>query len=182
MAPKSPGTDRVIRVVLTGSECTGKTTLAATLAAHYGVEFVPEYVREYVAQRGAQPDVTDHDPIARGQIALEDEYLSRATDLLIYDTDLLSTMVYGEHYFGAAAPWLMDAVIARLPDLYLLLDVDVPWVADPQRDRGHMRQEMQSLFRSALERVGARWLDVRGTWPRREQISIAAIDELRNNA
>ena len=39
----------MIRVVVTGSECTGKTTLAADLAARLSVPWVPEYARQYVA-------------------------------------------------------------------------------------------------------------------------------------
>jgi hypothetical protein len=54
----------LIRVVLTGSESVGKTTLSAQLAAHYGVACVPEFVREYAAAKGAPLDFRDHGPIA----------------------------------------------------------------------------------------------------------------------
>ena len=43
------------RVVLTGSECTGKTTLTADLARHYHVVWVPEYVRSYAAWKAGAP-------------------------------------------------------------------------------------------------------------------------------
>src|SRR5204862_367765 len=77
----------VFHVVVTGSECTGKSTLARHLAAHYSVEFVPEYVRDFAETVGGRLQFTDHGPIARGQMALEDEYDARASDLLIHDTD-----------------------------------------------------------------------------------------------
>ena len=86
------------RIVLTGSESTGKTTLAAQLAAHYNVEFVPEFVREYAAQKGEPVVMSDHGAIARGQMALENEYAARATSLLFQDADLLSTVAYYTHY------------------------------------------------------------------------------------
>ena len=35
----------MIRVVVTGSECTGKTTLAEELATHYETVRVPEFAR-----------------------------------------------------------------------------------------------------------------------------------------
>jgi nicotinamide riboside kinase len=44
---------RVVRVVLTGSESTGKSTLAVELARHYGAELVPEFVRAFAEQKGA---------------------------------------------------------------------------------------------------------------------------------
>ena len=42
-----PGS-RVIFVVLTGPECTGKSTLAKQLASHYHTVYIPEYAREYI--------------------------------------------------------------------------------------------------------------------------------------
>jgi len=60
----------MLRVVVTGSECTGKTTLAETLAEHYGTVVVPEFVRYYVREKGAAPEYRDVEAIARGQIEL----------------------------------------------------------------------------------------------------------------
>ncbi|HVX38039.1 MAG TPA: ATP-binding protein, partial [Gemmatimonadaceae bacterium] len=90
----------MIRVVLTGSESTGKSTLASRLAEHYGAELVPEFVREYAAQRGGVIEFSDHGPIAKGQMALEDAHIARASHMVVQDTDLLSTVVYCDHYFG----------------------------------------------------------------------------------
>ena len=42
----------MIRVVLTGSESTGKSTLAWRLAKHFGAEYVPEFVRAYAEKKG----------------------------------------------------------------------------------------------------------------------------------
>jgi len=102
----------MIRIVLTGSECTGKTTLAEALALHYRTGLVPEFVRGYAEQRGGIIELSDHAPIARGQIALEDSYIARGGRLLIQDTDLLSTVVYCRHYFGMCEAWIEEAWIA----------------------------------------------------------------------
>lgn len=166
----------MIRVVLTGSESTGKTTLAIRLAAHYGVEYVPEFVREYAARKDGPIEMDDHGPIARGQIALEDEYLARSRRLLIQDTDLLSTVVYCGHYFGRCPPWIVDAARDRRPDLYLLCAIDLPWVADGIRDRGHMREDMQALFRAAVQASGAPLVTIEGDGDARLARAIAEID------
>jgi NadR type nicotinamide-nucleotide adenylyltransferase len=170
------------RVVLTGSESTGKTTLAAALADHYGVEWVPEFVREYAAGKAGALDFADHGPIARGQMAREDEYreraLARGARLLVQDTDLLSTVVYCAHYFGQCPAWIAEAARARRPDLYLLLDIDLAWEPDPQRDRGDRRDEMQALFREAVEASGASYAIVVGTGDERVRAARAAVDRL----
>ena len=169
----------MIRVAVTGSECTGKTTLARLLAEHYRTRWVPEYARQFVREKGAAPVYRDVEAIARGQIALEDSLAAGAPRLLIQDTDLLSTVVYSRHYYGDCPGWVEDAARDRGADLYLLADNDVPWVPDgDQRDRGDQRQEMQALFRRALIERGLRFVDIRGSHDKRSRIAIRAIDEL----
>jgi NadR type nicotinamide-nucleotide adenylyltransferase len=177
----------MIRIVFTGSESTGKSTLAAAVATHYGVEVVPEFVRAFAEQRGGVIEFSDHGPIARGQMALEDEYVARAMRmaaalpaLVIQDTDLLSTVVYCRHYFGSCPEWIEDAARARRPDLYLLCGTDVPWVADGVRDRGHMREEMQELFVAAVAASQAANASISGAADVRLARAIDIIDQLMN--
>jgi nicotinamide riboside kinase len=60
-------------VVLTGPECTGKSTLAGELATRLDASLSLEFARTYVEGRRAAPGAGDVEPIARGQIAVEDE-------------------------------------------------------------------------------------------------------------
>jgi NadR type nicotinamide-nucleotide adenylyltransferase len=166
------------RIVLTGSESTGKSTLAGELARHFRVELVPEFVRSFAEQKNGPIDFTDHGPIARGQMALEDDHIARAGRLLVQDTDLLSTVVYCRHYFGRCPAWIEDAAQARRPDLYLVCQTDVPWVADGIRDRGHMRDAMHEMFERAVTASGALSVDLRGGRQERLARAIAAIDGL----
>jgi len=168
----------MIRVVLTGSESTGKTTLAAELARHYDAALVPEFVRQFAEAKGGVIEFSDHGPIARGQMALEDGQIALGRPVVVQDTDLLSTVVYCKHYFGRAPDWIIDEAAARAPDLYLLCEIDLPWIADGVRDRGHLREEMQQLFRDAAMSSGAPVAFVRGDAPERLERAIDAIDAL----
>lgn len=170
----------MIRVVVTGSECTGKTTLCGALAHHYGVPCVPEYVRRFVRERGSAPEAADVGHIARGQLAIERQIAADASDLLLLDTDLLSTVVYSRHYFGGCPDWIETELSRRPADLYLVAGIDVPWVADGvQRDRGHRREEMQQLFRDALEQRALGFIEVVGSPADRLRRAIAAVGALR---
>jgi NadR type nicotinamide-nucleotide adenylyltransferase len=169
---------RPLRVVVTGSESTGKTTLAGSLAAHYGAPCVPEFSRAY-AESAARPLTRDDvEPIARGQLASEEAASSDENRLVVLDTDVLSTLVYGAHYYGHAPQWIADALRDRPADLYLLCDVDVPWVADPQRDRGDAREEMHALFADAVESTGVPCVLIRGDWEQRFRTAVHAVDAL----
>lgn len=170
------------RVVLIGSESTGKTTLAQRLAGDFGVEWVPEFVRMYAEKKNGPLEFADHGPIARGQIALEDSARERAMHLgapvLIQDTDLLSTVVYSTHYYGQCPHWIGEAAHHRRPDLYLLMDIDIPWTPDPQRDRGDRREEMHDLFRAAVQGSGVPFVLVGGDGESRFHAARRAIESL----
>ncbi len=168
----------IARVVLTGSESTGKTTLAHRLAAHYGTSVSREFVREYALQRGNELGFEDHGPIARGQMAAEDEAVAAARRVAFIDTDLVSTVVYCEHYFGRCPAWIVDAARARAADLYLLMNIDVPWVADPARDRGDRRPEMHALFRDRLAAFQLPFVEISGGWEQRFAAAVREVDRL----
>ena len=165
------------RIVVTGSECTGKSTLAAALATHYGTVWSPEYVREFVAGRKEPVRAEDVEAIAKRQMQVQDALAGRSDRLLIHDTDLLSTAVYSRHYFGDCPAWIEDEVRRREADLYLLAGIDVPWEADgDQRDRGDRRDEMHALFRDALSRRGFSFVELSGPHERRLETAICSID------
>ena len=170
------------RVVVTGSECTGKTTLAGDLARQFGTVCVAEYAREYldrkVATTGLPLDERDVEPIARGQIAAEDRGAATAKGLLVLDTDLVSTTVYARHYYGACPAWIDQAARDRRGDLYLLCDIDVPWVADSVRDRPHHREHIHALFVEAINTLGAPYVLIRGSWAARLTTAVAAVSEV----
>jgi nicotinamide riboside kinase len=169
-----------INVVVTGSECTGKTTLAQRLGAHFDVAVVPEFVRSFADTVGGRLHFSDHGPIARGQMGLADEYGARASGLLVHDTDLISTLIYCRHYFDRCPEWIEAAAMDRKAALYLLCEIDVPWVPDRMRDRGARREEMHGLFVEQLISAGAPWHLMRGSEQVRFDSACQLISSLRS--
>jgi NadR type nicotinamide-nucleotide adenylyltransferase len=171
---------RASRVVVTGSECTGKTTLAARLARRFEVPWSREYARILQEAKPSRLDALDVEPIARGQIALEDRARAEAgAALVVHDTDLVSTQIYARHYYGACPGWVEQAVRERRADLYLLCFPDVPWVADGLlRDSPHLREHIHGRFVLTLRELGARVVDITGPWAEREAVAIRAVERL----
>jgi NadR type nicotinamide-nucleotide adenylyltransferase len=165
----------MIKIVLTGSESTGKTDLAQQLGAYFHAPVAAEFVRIYAAQRDGKIEFEDHWPIARGQMDSEDAAIERAGELVILDTDLVSTLIYCEHYFGRCPAWIAGEARTRAADLYLLLATDVPWLPDGIRDRGDRRDEMHSLFRQKLLEMNLKYIEITGDREQRFKDSVAAI-------
>ena len=169
----------MIRVVVTGSECTGKTTLAEALATHYETTFVPEFARQFVIDKGTAPEYRDVTAIVRGQIVLENKGVHNAPDLLIQDTDLLSTILYSHHYYGYCYRWIEDTFKTRTADLYLLANIDIPWRPDTgQRDRGDRREEMHELFCHALVTHHLTFKEISGSRSKRLETAVFMIDQM----
>ncbi|HEU4994856.1 MAG TPA: ATP-binding protein [Gemmatimonadaceae bacterium] len=169
----------MIKVVLTGSESTGKTELAHRLGEYFHVPVAKEFVRAYAAEREGKLGFADHGPIAKGQMASEDAAIAQARDLVILDTDLVSTVVYCEHYFGRCPDWIVTEARARAADLYLLLAPDIPWVSDGVRDRGHRREEMHALFEQRFEELKLPYVEIHGAREERLSRAIAAIAAIK---
>ena len=167
------------RVVLTGGECTGKTTLAKSLAARWETAWAPEAAREVADARRGVLGPEDVPVIARAHVRLADEATRAAEDagrpLVFLDQDLLSTVVYAKHYYGSCPAWLERLASERTGDLYLLCLPDLPWTDDGVRDRPGAREEIHALFEEALAASGARVAKVGGRGPEREARAAAAV-------
>jgi nicotinamide riboside kinase len=162
------------RIVVTGSECTGKTTLARQLSDRLGGVLVPEFARSYAESIGRPLSAADVEPIARGQIAQEDG--TPARPLLVLDTDLVSTVVYARYYYGDCPPWIVAEATQRLGDIYLLCDIDIPWVPDGVRDQPDARAELHSRFHTTLTASGARTAVISGHADARLAAALGALE------
>jgi NadR type nicotinamide-nucleotide adenylyltransferase len=165
------------RIVLIGPECTGKTELAQFLAQHFGATVSLEYAREYAEARANELTADDVEPIARGEMALLDRAIAAARELVVHDTDLLSTVVYARHYYGSCPEWIEAEARARCADHYLLLDTDLPWIADAARDAGgDAREDLFDAFRAALDEFACRWTIVSGDREARERAALDVVN------
>ncbi|WKN41810.1 ATP-binding protein [Tunicatimonas pelagia] len=166
----------MIKIVTTGPESSGKTTLAKALAECYQVAWVPEYARDYL--NGLDQDYQEKDllEIAKGQIQREDEAAKNKPDLLICDTSLIVIKIWSEYRYGRCHPWILEQVEQRSVDLYLLCSPDIPWEADPLRENPTDRDELFEFYERAL--AGKPNLIIQGKPSARLAQATNAIDRL----
>jgi NadR type nicotinamide-nucleotide adenylyltransferase len=163
------------RICLHGPESTGKSTLATRLAAHYGCEVVPEYGRAYCEGHGTDIGMAELVHIAETQDAMNRAAAAREGDRVLFDTDPLITAVWAEMMFGARDPWF-DA-FTGYADLYLLLDIDLPFVDDGLRvyAAADQRRHFFDLCKAELDSRGVRYALIQGEGDIRFSAALDAI-------
>ena len=166
----------MLKIVLTGPESSGKTTLAEQLAAHYKISWVPEYARSYLHQLGRSYREEDLLAIAQGQVQQEDKAARANPHLLICDTSLLVILIWSRVRYGRCHPWIKAQWQQRTVDHYLLCRPDLPWHPDPQRENPHTRDELFVLYQQALQTKPC--TTVEGNKSARVRISVEVIDRL----
>lgn len=168
----------VRRVCVFGPESTGKSTLALKLAKAFKTVAVPEYAKTYIATNGKDIDTDDMLRIARGQCASEDAWAREANRVLFCDSDLITSSMWSGRLVGSVPLWLREEANRRHYDLYLLTDIDVPWVDDVHR---YIPKEGQTfLDRCILELEGRARLftKINGGWDERFDKAEAAVKEM----
>lgn len=161
------------RVVLSGVESTGKSSLAAEIARKLGAPLVPEYGRAYCEGLDRPFTPADLRAIAVGHAASAAEALRGHPPLLIEDTDIVMTAAWSRMSFGVA-----DAALAAPSGgLHLLLLPDVPFVPDPVRMYGadHARRAFHAHVVAEYQARGLPYVPIGGAWGARRARALAAI-------
>lgn len=163
----------VKKVCVYGPESTGKSVMTEYLARYFSTIFVPEMARVHLGDK----EVVESDMPVIAELHAR-EIMARipaANKILFVDTDHITTKIYWRHFFGREPEFPAWIHEANSFDLYLLLDVDVPWVADPQRYSENCREEHLSQFRGELDDAGIEYVLVRGSWDERNSTAVKAV-------
>ncbi len=190
------------KIAVIGPESTGKSTLCEQLAQHYNTMWCPEFAREYLLTHGMDYDFDDLLFIAKGQIAMEDEYIYQVrmsesredrkkdadasglsdipTSRLFIDTDMYVMKVWCEFVFNNCHQWILDQIIKRKYDHYLLCNIDLPWVKDELREYPDLenRAKLYAIYEDIMINQSVPWTDISGDTDERLQKAIGAINKI----
>lgn len=168
-----------LRIVLTGAECTGKSTITSRAANHFEEPFSQEYVRHYVEKLDRPLEEKDLDPIFRGQLQFEDQAFAEARHYVFHDTNLISSILYADHYFNFRRNWMKETFRKREYAAYFLCEPDIPWQVDPgQRESPEERLKLQRLFEEILERYSIPYIRLRGSIEDRLNLIVQHLRDL----
>lgn len=172
------------KVVLIGPESTGKSSLCKQLAEHYQTVWVEEYAREYLLKNGTAYRFENLLEIAKGQIESEEKFISIAKSQnspLFIDTDMYVMKVWCEYVFEKCHHWILNRIAEREYQLYLLCDIDQPWVADELREYPDLesRRRLFHHYKDCMVNQNTPWVIISGDYDSRLKSAIRAIDNMR---
>ena len=177
------------RIVVVGPESTGKSTLCQQLAEHYNTAWVPEYAREYLLKHGMNYSYDDLLTIAKGQVALENENEKQVPpspagkeELLFIDTNMYVMQVWCEFVFERCHSWILEQIVERPYHLYLLCNIDLPWVKDELREYPNIesRNKLYHIYRQILISQNVPWIEISGGYEQRFRLATEAINKQFN--
>lgn len=171
----------VKKIVITGAESTGKTTLCENLAQHFQTKWVPEYARLFLEANNRHVIYEDIQEICKGHIELEEKTIYGANKYMFIDTDMIITKLYSLIYFKKVPDLVIDQILQRNYDLYLVLAPDVPWVEDPQRDLPHYRENFHAWLLHELASLNKKYYVITGSFSERFSKAVEIIQNEFSN-
>lgn len=165
------------KIVITGPESSGKTSLAQQLAQKLHAPWSPEFARPYVEWLGRPYERADLKAIARGQSLWENWFATKAGPYLICDTDWTVLQIWETYRFGSTGTWEQGYLPVAPADLHLLCAPDFPWEYDPLREHPEEREALFELYLKFLEEKGLNFRVLEGPAAGRLSSALSLIDE-----
>ena len=159
------------KIIVTGPESSGKSTLCKALSAHFKIPYSEEFARGFLDELGRNYKKDDLLKIAKGQLNSEEN-----TQLL--DTDLITIKIWSEYKYGSCDKWILAQIEKQKSEnrFYLLCKPDIPWEGDPQRENPNDRVELFEIHKKELDNLGHNYFILEGK--NRIENSIAKISQL----
>ncbi|MBT7896427.1 MAG: ATP-binding protein [Flavobacteriales bacterium] len=139
------------KIIITGPESSGKTTLSNDLKKYFNTNLVTEYAREYIDKLNSKYNYEDLLKIAKQQ--LKNENKTQLTTPLICDTDLITIKIWSEYKYSKCDTWILQHIKKQKNEsrFYLLCKPDLEWKYDPQRENQFDRKAVFDIYIDELE-------------------------------
>lgn len=169
--------DFAIKVVILGTECTGKTTLTEKLAKHFNCSFVLEAGRDIIANSYSFT-FNDLHIVATEHAKRIDKTILANSPLVIIDTDIHTTKSYSRFTFGKELEISANIYNSNKANLYLYLNNDVEYLQDGTRLSEAERNLLDLSHRQVLKDHNIDIVEIKGDWDERFEKAVEQVNKI----
>ena len=175
--PDTVKPDLLLKVVILGTECTGKTTLTEKLAKHFNCSFVSEAGRDIIANSNSFT-FDDLYLVATEHAKRIDKTILADSPLVIIDTDIHTTKSYSRFTFENELEISANIYNSNRANIYLYLNNDVEYLQDGTRLSESERNLLDLSHRQVLKDHNIDIIEVKGDWNERFEKAVEQINKL----
>ena len=145
------------KIIITGPESSGKTTLCQQLSNHFNIPFTQEFARLYI-------DSLDRDYIINDLLSIAKQQLKSEFNSQLLDTDLITIKIWSKYKYGGCDKWILTQIEKQKTEkrFYLLCKPDIFWQPDKQRENPNDREALFKIYKQELENLGHDYFIVEG--------------------
>ena len=134
------------KIVFTGPESSGKTTISQAIAKKYNLPIVEEYARKYLTTLNRAYIYDDLIKIAQGQ--LKSEIKKSQNKIVICDTNLQVLKIWSQTKYNRCDAFILDNQDPNC--VYILCAPDFKWAYDPLRENKNNRDQLFKKYHEDL--------------------------------
>ena len=139
----------MIKIIFTGPECSGKTTISEAIAKKFNLPLVPEFARSYLKKLNRKYTYFDLEKIAKGQLNLEKKTeLNTNKKTLICDTNLHVIKLWSLIKYSKCNSFILQNEDQNAH--YILCFPDFKWEFDPLRENKYDRLDIFKKYKDDL--------------------------------
>ena len=153
----------MIKIVITGPESTGKTSIAHFLGKKMKMPVVNEFAVEYLKKTKGNYKYSDLLKIGKGQIQAEEMLINNVRpQILICDTDLITIKIWSQVKFKKVNKQILSMIDSRFYDHYILCAPDIEWEYSEFRENPNDRDVLFDLYEKELKAYGKKYTILKG--------------------
>jgi HTH-type transcriptional repressor of NAD biosynthesis genes len=166
------------KVVLLGTESTGKSTLAKELAKQFGGVAVEEAGRDIIPD-SRKFSIEDLHVVVEAQTNRVEAAMNLLRPLVFLDTDLHITQSYAQFAFGTWMDLAKRHYEVQRADLYLYSSADAPFVQDGTRMPAEQRMALDKRHWMTMLEFGLKLEIISGNWNERRTMASEWVRKLK---
>ncbi len=139
-----------MRIVITGAESSGKSSLTQHLGKVFELPYALEYARYYLEENGPEYDFEQLKKMSRLHLNYQQEKVPISAPCGIFDTDLINYKIWAEEVFGYCPAEVSTGIEQESSHVYLLCKPDLPWESDPLRENPY---DLQRLYQRHFDEI-----------------------------